>query len=131
MNIKQGYKQTEIGIIPEDWGILELGKIGKFSKGSGIKKDDSQSGEIAWVRYGEIYTKHNHVVKNYYSFISHEVAKNAKKLKRGDVLFAGSGETKEDIGKSVAVIDDIDVYAGGDIVVFSPLNSDSIFLFYF
>ena len=130
MNFKTGYKQTEIGVIPEDWKVLQLGEIGKFSKGSGIKKDDSQSGEIACVRYGEIYTKHNHVVKNYHSFISQGVAKGAKKLKTGDILFAGSGETKEEIGKSVAVVDDIDVYAGGDIVVFSPLNTDSVFLGY-
>jgi hypothetical protein len=35
MEIKQGNKQTEVGLIPEDWGITELGQIGVFSKGSG------------------------------------------------------------------------------------------------
>ncbi|MEN9898127.1 MAG: hypothetical protein RLZZ66_1776 [Pseudomonadota bacterium] len=34
MNIKQGYKQTEIGIIPEDWEIKTLGDLLDFQGGS-------------------------------------------------------------------------------------------------
>ena len=30
-------------------------------------------------------------------------------MKTGDILFAGSGETKEEIGKSVAFIDDFNL----------------------
>ena len=48
MNIKQGYKQTEIGIIPEDWEVTSLkkvlskiidnrGKTPPYSKDSGIE----------------------------------------------------------------------------------------------
>ena len=33
-NFKQGYKQTDIGVIPEDWGIAELGEISKYQGGS-------------------------------------------------------------------------------------------------
>lgn len=33
-NIKQGYKQTDIGVIPEDWEIAELGEISKYQGGS-------------------------------------------------------------------------------------------------
>ena len=36
MEVKPGYKQTEVGVIPEEWGIAELGtramiERGKFS----------------------------------------------------------------------------------------------------
>ena len=31
--IKPGYKQTDIGVIPEDWGIQTLGKIAKVTMG--------------------------------------------------------------------------------------------------
>ena len=33
MNIKQGYKQTEIGIIPEDWEVKQLKDIFKLKNG--------------------------------------------------------------------------------------------------
>jgi type I restriction enzyme S subunit len=120
MAIKKGYKQTDIGIIPEDWEIYMLGKIGTFSKGSGISRADANSGDISAIRYGEIYTCHNDYVKEFYSKISLQVASRAKKLKDGDLLFAGSGETKEDIGKCIAYSKEEVAYAGGDIIVLSP-----------
>jgi type I restriction enzyme S subunit len=56
------------------------------------------------------------------------VAETARLLKKGDLLFAGSGETKEDIGKCVAFVDDFEAYAGGDIVILRPQGVDSLFL---
>jgi type I restriction enzyme S subunit len=45
-------------------------------------------------------------------------------------LFAGSGETKEEIGKCVANLISEEAYAGGDIVILSPFNADSLLLGY-
>ena len=118
-NIPQGYKQTELGIVPEDWDVKILGNIGTFSKGSGVSRTESNTGKIPCVRYGELYTHHNDYIKTFNSFISSEVAKNAKMIKCGDVLFAASGETKEDIGKSVAFVGDFEAFAGGDIIILS------------
>ncbi len=130
MELKEGYKNSEIGIIPKDWDIKLLGQLGGFTKGQGIKKDEAQSGTLPCIRYGELYTRHNDYVKEFYSFISYEVAESAKLLKYGDILFAGSGETKEDIGKSVAFIKNLEAYAGGDIVILSPKNVSSHYLGY-
>ncbi len=124
-------QQTEIGLIPEDWEVKTLGGIGKFTKGKGISKSEANTGEIPAIRYGELYTKHHNVVKKYYSFISESVAENSIELKRGDILFAGSGETKEEIGKSIAFIDDFRTCVGGDIVILRPTqDTDSSFLGY-
>lgn len=129
-DIKPGYKKTDIGVIPKDWEMKTIGKLGLFSKGNGISRAESNTGIIPCVRYGEIYTTHDNYIKKFYSFISREVANRAKKLKVGDVLFTASGETKEDIGKNVAFIDNIEAYAGGDIIILSPKNADSLFLGY-
>ena len=51
-------------------------------------------------------------------------------LKKNDVLFAGSGETIEEIGKSAAFISDAEVYAGSDIIIFRPNNMNGSFLGY-
>lgn len=126
-NIKQGAMQ-ELLKPKEGWAVKKLGEVGKFSKGQGIKKDDAQSGEIPCVRYGELYTRHNDYVKGFHSFISREISLTAKRLKIGDILFAGSGETKEEIGKCAAFINDFEAFAGGDIVILSPVNQSSLFL---
>jgi len=130
MELKKSNKNTEVGVIPEDWEVKKLSEIGKFSKGSGVRKDEALSGNIPCVRYGELYTRHSDYIKQFYSFISNDIAFTAKKLKKGDILFAGSGETKEDIGKSVAFINEFEAFAGGDIVILSPDNTNSLYLGY-
>jgi type I restriction enzyme, S subunit len=65
---------------------------------------------------------------------AHIFLKNQKQpvfgLKKHDVLFAGSGETITEIGKSAAFIDDIEAYAGGDILIFRPFDMDGTYLGY-
>ena len=119
MTIPQGYKQTELGIIPEDWEIMTFDELGTFSKGSGVSRAESNTGNIPCIRYGELYTHHNDYIKAYNSYISKTVASKAKLLQYGDVLFAASGETKEEIGKSAAFVNSCEAYAGGDIIILS------------
>ncbi len=114
------FKETEIGKIPEVWEMYSIGDIGTFSKGSGISRAESNTGNIPAIRYGEIYTCHNDYVKDFFSYISTSVAQHSKMLNYGDILFAASGETKEDIAKAVAFISNTTAYAGGDIIVLSP-----------
>ena len=128
--LKQGAMQ-ELLYPKLGWRTVRLGSLGVFFKGSGVRKDESLSGDIPCIRYGEIYTKHSDYIKAFYSWISPEVAATAGLIKQGDVLFAGSGETREEIGKCVAFVDDIEAYAGGDIVILRPEKVDSVFLGYY
>lgn len=128
--VPKGYKQTEAGVIPEDWDIVPMAALGTFSKGQGVRKNEAASGDIPCIRYGEIYTHHHDVIRNFNSWISAVVAKASKRLKKGDLLFAGSGETKEEIGKCIAFVGDEEAYAGGDIIILSPTKGDSKFFGY-
>ncbi|WP_008317593.1 restriction endonuclease subunit S [Leptolyngbya sp. PCC 6406] len=114
----------------EKWLRVELSELGSFSKGAGIRKDEVLDYGLPCIRYGEIYTRHHDFIREIYSFISPEVASQCQSLKKGDLLFTGSGETSEEIGKCVAFLDEKMTYAGGDIVIFSPQNQDSLFLGY-
>jgi len=107
-----------------------LGELGSFSKGRGIKKDDVAASGIPCVRYGEIYTHYNDYIREFHSFISEEIAKESQQIRNGDLLFAGSGETAEEIGKCVAYLKDEEACAGGDIVIFSPEKQNSMYLGY-
>jgi type I restriction enzyme, S subunit len=119
MENKEGYKQTKIGMIPNDWSIKDLGDLGQFSKGKGILKDEVKENGFPCIRYGEIYTTHNYIIKNFKSFIDDVTAKQSQEIKKGDILFAGSGETIEEIGKSVAFLGDEKAFAGGDVIILS------------
>jgi type I restriction enzyme, S subunit len=123
--------QTRLPGFHGNWEVKKLGELGRFLKGSGVTKDQTRSGRLRCVRYGEIYTHHDDVIRDFYSWISPEVASTAVRLKKGDILFAGSGETKEEIGKCAAFVSDIEAYAGGDIVILRPDDSDSLFLGYY
>ena len=123
--------QTRLPGFHGEWEVKRLGDLGEFLKGSGVKKDQTRSGSLACVRYGELYTLHNDVVREFQSWISPEVATTAVRLKHGDILFAGSGETKAEIGKCAAFVSDIEAYAGGDIVILRADDSDPVFLGYY
>lgn len=114
------------------WQKVKLGKIGKFDKGIGVPKDKIISKGCKAITYGEIYTKYNFVIKNFVSYINYDTAKISKQITSGAILFAGSGETLEDIGKCVAFIDEDIAYAGGDIIIFTPtIEINSLVLSYY
>ena len=119
------YKDTSIGKIPADWEVKRLGELGIFSKGKGILKDQVKEKGLPCIRYGEIYTSYDYVAQKFKSFIDEDVAKASKEINKGDVLFAGSGETVDEIGKSVAYLGELKAYAGGDVIVYSP-NQDLV-----
>ncbi len=128
--IPEGYKQTEVGVIPEDWVVETLKEVGFFKKGRGIARDELISRGVPCVLYGEIYTKYHDVEKKLNSRISKITAQKSEFIKKGDVLFAGSGETLEEIGKCFSYIGETEAYAGGDILIMTPKKHDPIFLGY-
>jgi type I restriction enzyme S subunit len=105
--------------IPSDWEVKPLSELGTFSKGKGILKEQVVSEGLPCIRYGEIYTTHDYIVREFKSFIGEDVANESMKIKQGDILFAGSGETAEEIGKAVAYIGNEKAFAGGDIIILS------------
>ncbi len=135
--IKQGVMQelltgkTRLPGFSGEWRVVLLGNLGEFRKGSGVTRSEAQSGPLPCVRYGEIYTRHEDLLREFFSSISFDVASRAALLRCGDVLFACSGETKAEIGKCVAFVGHLKAYAGGDIVIFHPRDADSRFLGYY
>ena len=113
------------------WIEKTLGEIGIFLKGSGISKEQSNTGDIPAVRYGELYVNHHEYIKSFSSFISQDLTKSAVRIQKGDILFTASGETKEEIAKSVSFIDDYEAYAGGDLIILRPqIDLDPMFMGY-
>lgn len=126
----ENYKQTELGLIPEDWEVKKLGDLGEFFKGKGVPKSNIvEEGKYKCLTYGDLYTKYDYVIQNVKSFLNEENILESQEIKYGDICIAGSGETLEDIGKCAVFIDDEIGYAGGDIIVFRS-NENSLTLSY-
>lgn len=104
--------------IPKHWKIKKLGEIGVFFKGKGVPKNKITDTGFKCLTYGDLYTKYDFVIEGVKSFIDKEAALISQEIRYGDICFAGSGETLEDIGKCATFIDDEIGYAGGDIIVF-------------
>ena len=106
--IKQGYKQTKVGIIPEDWEVVKVGEKFDFLKTySNSREDLNNQDDISYIHYGEIHTKH----KFYIDFAKFELPKiNKSKLpneiifaQNGDLVIADASEDYADIGKSAEI----------------------------
>ena len=110
-----------LGEVPEHWDVMQLGRMGSFFKGGGGTKEDEVDGGLPCVRYGDLYTQHQFFIKHSRAGISEESTEKYRSLRYGDVLFAGSGETIEEIGKSAVNLIDGRAYCGGDVIVFRPM----------
>ena len=110
--------------------LIRLDSCGELLKGKSIPKSAVINAGIPCIRYGELYTKHHRVIKTFYSFIDEEEASKSIQLKTNDVLFAGSGETIKEIGKSAAFVSSQRTYAGSDILIFRPKKMDGTYLGY-
>ena len=98
--------------------MITLGEIATdIYRGSGIKRDEVTEDGIPCVRYGEIYTQYNTWFDKCASHTQLECISNPKYFEHGDILFAITGESVEDIAKSIAYIGHDKCLAGGDIVV--------------
>ena len=67
---------SEIAHIPQlrfpefsgEWEEKRLGDIADFSKGKGISKSDiDNDGQLECIRYGELYTTYNELIKDVHS----------------------------------------------------------------
>jgi type I restriction enzyme S subunit len=88
MELKKGYKQTELGIIPNDWAILKLKELGEVKRGAGsqyTKYADESSG-IRFIRINDFFENNAVFVRN-----TSDIMRFA--IDEDDILFAGTGNS--------------------------------------
>ena len=109
-----------LGDVPEHWDLVQLGRIGRISKGNGGTKEDETPEGIPCIRYGDLYTSHKFHIMGSRTFVTEAKALEYTPIHRGDILLAGSGETIEEIGKSAVNLIESPACCGGDVVLFRP-----------
>jgi len=113
-----------------EWEEKRLGELGVFSKGFGISNDDCLTGDYPCIKYGDIYMRYNYFVNEVVSHTEEEIANNSKIINSGSLLFTGSGEDPLEIGKCVVYLGKEKVAVGGDIIIMTPKEVNSLFLSY-
>ena len=103
----KGYKQSELGEIPEDWEIKSYGEIFSFLSTASNSRDDlSENGDIFYIHYGDIHTKfHFHVDFKHDQIpkIDSQKLKGASFIQDGDLIMADASEDYAGVGKCVEV----------------------------
>lgn len=101
----------------EGWVEKILGDLATdMYRGSGIKRDQVTREGIPCVRYGEIYTTYNIGFEECVSHTVESYISSPKYFEHGDLLFAITGESVEDIGKTIAYLGHDKCLLGGDII---------------
>ncbi|WP_063833210.1 restriction endonuclease subunit S [Aureispira sp. CCB-QB1] len=111
--IKQGYKKTKLGWIPEDWKVVKLGEIGEFKNGVNKSKEDFGKGS-PFVNLMDVFGKTSLNRENFglVNVTSKEIENY--NLKKGDVLFVRSSVKPIGVGVTTLVEEDLyqTVYSG-------------------
>ena len=101
-------KQTEIGLIPEDWEIVNFTDVLNFhSTGSYSRAQLKENGEFGYIHYGDIHTKfhfHIDIEKNFSGFVDKAQLKTYTKVEIGDLIMADASEDYNGIGKAIEVL---------------------------
>ena len=105
-------------LCPDGVEYKALGEIAvDIFRGNGIKREQVTDNGTPCVRYGEIYTTYGIWFDKCVSHTDEKEIPNKKYFGYGDILFAITGESVEEIAKSTAYVGHEKCLAGGDIVV--------------
>ncbi len=128
--MKPGYKQTEVGVIPEEWEVKSFCEIGKLTKGKGLLKEDiKRSGSILAIPYTALYTDFSEVLD--YSLIKWFIddASQTVIVREPCLLFASSSNMEANTGKASAIVGTAPVAIGREVIIFKT-SSDCKFISY-
>ena len=108
MDIPQGYKQTELGIIPEDWEVQSFSQVFDMYPNNTYPRDcmNDGHGTIRNIHYGDVLIKYPTIVdvdKCSIPYLNEGIKiKTQKFVQSGDVIIADTAED-ETVGKCVEI----------------------------
>ncbi|WP_145152529.1 restriction endonuclease subunit S [Pseudomonas oryzihabitans] len=130
MEVRPGYKQTEVGVIPGEWVVKPLKDVGRFFKGKGLLKEDIKaSGRIPAIPYTALYTDFSELL-NYDHikwFIDDETQTYI--VSEPCVLIASSSNMAANTGKASALTRTTPVAIGREVIVFKTASDCSYISF--
>jgi len=125
MELKPGYKQTEVGVIPEEWEVTTLGAVYSFTNGFNSDKSAYGSG-IRFINVLEpINSSHITAEKIPGRVRVTESQASVYAVRAGDIVLNRTSETDEDLGK-IAVYTGIEQVVFGGFVIRGRQKTDAL-----
>jgi type I restriction enzyme, S subunit len=104
---RPGHKQTDAGVIPEDWDAAQLGQIGRFKNGINKPKEAFGSG-FPFVNLMDVFGVPKIGTDAELDCLQASVAeRNTYDLRAGDVLFIRSSVKPSGVGLTTLIEDDL------------------------
>lgn len=131
MELKVGYKQTEVGVIPEEWAVDSLGCIGRVIRGSSPRpKGDKRfyGGNVPRLMVEDV-TRDRKYVTPTIDFLTVEGAKLSRPCKQGTLTIVCSG-TPTVVGLPAILAVDACIHDGMLGLVHLNPSVDPEYLFY-
>lgn len=97
-----------------------LGELGELVRGNGLQKKDFSETGVPAIHYGQIYTYYGLSTKATKSFVSPDLAKQLKKVDKGDVVITNTSENLEDVGKALVYLGERQAVTGGHASILKP-----------
>ena len=94
-----------------------LGELGTLIRGSGLQKKDFTEKGVPAIHYGQIYTYYGLSTTITKSFVSPELAKQLRKVDKGDVVITNTSENLEDVGKALLYLGEHQAVTGGHATI--------------
>ena len=129
--VKPGYKQTEVGVIPEDWEVIKLGKRGNFKNGINKPKKDFGHGD-PFVNLLDVFGKPTIDSNKHLGLLNtSSLDRSVYNLIKGDVLFIRSSVKPSGVGLTSIVTKNLNrtVYSGF-LIRYRPQGFHPLFLKY-
>lgn len=99
MEVTLGYRQTEVGVIPQDWGVKRLGELGEVVRGGSPRPAGDpryfNGSYIPWLTVAALtnITEHTLEVTKTVGFLTEDGSKRSRTLYAGTLIIANSGAT--------------------------------------
>ena len=109
MNIPQGYKQTELGEIPEDWEVRSFSQVFDMYPNNTYPREcmNDSHGTVKNIHYGDVLIKYPTIVdvnRCQIPYLNEDVkVKTQRFIQSGDVIIADTAED-DAVGKCVEVM---------------------------
>ncbi|MBG6206257.1 type I restriction enzyme S subunit [Labrenzia sp. EL_126] len=114
--VPDGYKLTEVGVIPKDWKTIKLGEVCDFQ--NGVNADAKSYGKgIRFANVLEVLTLSHLTSSDVPGLVT--LRPNQLKtylVKRGDILFNRTSETLEEIALASVYLDEEPIVFGGFVI---------------
>lgn len=118
----KGYKQTEVGVIPEEWAVTPLAEL--FAFRNGVNADKAAYGQgVRFINVLEPITySHIHGQEITGQVTLPEAITVSYTVRRGDVLFNRTSETQEEVALAATYLGAERVVFGGFVIRGRPLG---------